>query len=315
MTAVKERAIRLLRRHGWEPGKVLGAGMEGTVLDVSAENVAKIWHGRSRNDVEVLVDFGAALGAAAIPFATPRVVELLVDEQLVDEQLVITIERKVHGTPLRPDRLAAPPVVTSEAIRLLGDVLAGLARAVVSPGLAALPILPGERPLDRTASFPVALAALVERRFAVRPELLRREVADIDDLVPAVAAGLRGLPGSDPAALVHGDLIPANVLVQDGRVSGVLDFGFLTTVGDPQFDAAITASIFDMYGPNARASEEALDQALQARFGHDPNRYGLYRAGYAVITHAYFSADGSDGHYDWCARMLRRPDVRAAVLN
>jgi len=310
VTGVEERAIRLLRRHGWEPGEVLGAGMEGTVLDVSAENVAKIWHGRSRNDVEVLVDFGAALGAASIPFATPRVVELL-----VDEPLVITIERKVHGTPLRPDRLAAPPVVSSDATRLLGDVLEGLSQAVVSPGLAALPILPGERPLDRAASFPVALAALVERRFAVRPELLRREVADIDDLVPAVAAGLRGLPGADPAALVHGDLIPANVLVQDGWVSGVLDFGFLTTVGDPQFDAAITASIFDMYGPNARASEEALDQALQARFGHDPNRYGLYRAGYAVITHAYFSADGSDGHYEWCARMLRRPDVRAAVLN
>ncbi len=310
MTGVDERATSLLRRHGWEPGEVLGAGMEGTVLDVSAENVAKIWHGRSRNDVEMLVAFGAALGAAAIPFATPRVVELL-----VDEPLVITIERKVPGTPMRPDRLDAPPVAGSEAIRLLGEVLEGLSRAVVSPGLAALPMLPGERPLDRTASFPVALAALVERRFAVRPALLRRDVAGIDDLVPAVAAGLRGLPGSDPAALVHGDLIPANVLVQDGRVSGVLDFGFLTTVGDPQFDAAITASSFDMYGPNARTSEEVLDQAFLARFGHDRDRYGLYRAGYAVITHAYFSADGSDGHYDWCARMLRRPDVRAAALN
>ncbi len=288
---------------------MLGAGMEGTVVDVSTDEVAKIWHGRSREDVEALVEFGTALWAASLPFATPRVLELL-----IDDELIITIERKVHGRPLRPDRLAEPPVVDEDAVRLMGDVLEGLARAVLSPGLAALPILPGDRPLDPRVLFPTALAALVERRFRDRPELLRREVPDVDDLVPAVITGLQTLPESDPAGFLHGDLIPGNVLVRDGRVSGVLDFGFLTTVGDPQFDAAITASIFDMYGPNARVSEERLDQAFLARFGHDPQRYGLYRAAYAVITHAHFSPDGSDGHFAWCARMLRRPDARAALL-
>lgn len=287
---------------------MLGAGMEGTVVDVSAEHVAKIWHGRSQDDLRALVEFGTALAKAEIPFATPSVADLL-----VDDDLVITIERKVLGRPLRPDRLDAPPVVDADAARLLGDVLEGFSRAVLSPGLAGLPILPGEQPLDRGDSFPVALAAVVERRFRLRPELLRREIEDIDDLVSALADALRGLPDSEPSALLHGDLIPANVQVLDGEVSGVLDFGFLTTVGDPQFDAAITASIFDMYGPNARASEELLDQAFQTRFGHDPLRYELYRAAYAVITHAYFGADESDGHFVWCARMLHRPDVRAAL--
>lgn len=311
MTAVDERANGLLRRYGFEAGAVLGAGMEGTVVELSADRVAKIWHGRSRADLEPMVEFGAALGEASIPYATPRVLDLL-----ADDGLIITIERRVHGRPLRPDRLAAPPVASADAARLMGDVLDGLSRSVRSSGLAALPILPGDRPFDwPAASFPASLAELVERRIQVAPGLLRREVEDLDDVVPAIAARLRGLPDSEPVALLHGDLIPANVLIEDGRVSAVLDFGFLTTVGDPQFDAAITASIFDMYGPNARASESLLDQAFQARFGHDPVRYGLYRAAYAVITNAYFSADGSDGHSAWCALMLSRPDVRAAVLS
>jgi aminoglycoside phosphotransferase (APT) family kinase protein len=128
-----------------------------------------------------------------------------------------------------------------------------------------------------------------------------------------VSARLRELPEVGRTALIHGDLIPANVLVAGGRVSGVLDFGFFTTVGDPQFDAAITASVFDMYGPNARRSEDVLSAGFAGRFGHDPARFGLYRAAYAIVTNAYFGRDGTDGHFLWCARMLRRRDVRAAV--
>lgn len=105
----------------------------------------------------------------------------------------------------------------------------------------------------------------------------------------------------------------ANVLIEDGEVSGVVDFGFLTTVGDPRFDAAITASIFDMYGPNARASEAALSDAFCARLDHDRSVYGLYRAAYALITNSWFSTDSRDGHFQWCAEMLGRPDSREAV--
>ena len=57
--------------------------------------------------------------------------------------------------------------------------------------------------------------------------------------------------------------------MREGRVAGVLDFGFLTTVGDPHFDELITASVFDMYGPNARRSEDLLSEAFADRLGRD----------------------------------------------
>lgn len=258
--------------------------------------------------MESLERFGRALGRASLPVEVPRVLDLL-----EDGELLITIEHRVPGEPLRPDGIPSPPLVQPHEVRLLGDALEALTEATITPGLASLPLLPGGQPVDPDMSFAASLAGLVAQQFRVRPELLRREVEDVDTLVAAVIARLHDLC-EVPRVLIHGDLIPANVQIRDGEVSGILDFGFMTTLGDPQFDAAISASVFDMYGPEARRSETLLTRAFLSRFGHDPDRYSLYRAAYAIITHAAFGTDGDDGHYLWCAQMLRRPEVRSAVF-
>ncbi|WP_440106323.1 phosphotransferase [Streptosporangium sp. H16] len=43
------------------------------------------------------------------------------------------------------------------------------------------------------------------------------------------------MPGSRPEVWVHGDLLPGNPLVVDGRLSAVIDFGG-PNVGDPACD-------------------------------------------------------------------------------
>lgn len=104
------------------------------------------------------------------------------------------------------------------------------------------------------------------------------------------------------------------VLVDDqGRPIAVLDFGFLTTAGDPRLDAAITASIMNMYGPHALA----ITRSLTTRFAHDLGYRAdvilIYQAAYAVATSNAFTPDGSDGHFAWCVTQLRRPEVREAL--
>ncbi|WP_231443218.1 aminoglycoside phosphotransferase family protein [Brevibacterium zhoupengii] len=304
-----ERAIALLRARGWKPGEILGSGMEGTVVDLSADEVAKVWHERRPADLEPLLRFGSALEQSPIPFRCSRTIE-----SLSEDSLTITIEQKDTGRPLRLDAMTNAPVVTDEEIRLMSEALAGLSQADAGD-LSALPILPGEEPFLCTKSFGGSLADLAGRRFTARPELLRQAIGDIDKIFETLLRRLRDLPDPESKCLIHGDLIPANVLIEDGEVAGVVDFGFLTTVGDPQFDAAIAASSFDMYGPNARRSENALSKAFSTRFGHDLSAYGLYRAAYAVITNSYFATDSQDGHFRWCAQMLRREDVRDAIAN
>ena len=48
---------------------------------------------------------------------------------------------------------------------------------------------------------------------------------------------------------------------------GVIDFGFLTTYGDVDFDVATAPTIYDMYGPAAVENTHALTEALVAGFG------------------------------------------------
>jgi aminoglycoside phosphotransferase (APT) family kinase protein len=80
-------------------------------------------------------------------------------------------------------------------------------------------------------------------------------------------------PGYDgPPVWLHGDLHPANVLVDDGQVSGVIDFGDITA-GDPAGDLSVAwmllppgcrDSFWSPYQAAAGASGRA-DDALRAR--------------------------------------------------
>jgi aminoglycoside phosphotransferase (APT) family kinase protein len=43
---------------------------------------------------------------------------------------------------------------------------------------------------------------------------------------------------------LHADLLPGNLLVRDGRLAGVLDFGMVCT-GDPAYDVTAAWHVFD----------------------------------------------------------------------
>ncbi|RMI43864.1 aminoglycoside phosphotransferase family protein [Streptomyces triticirhizae] len=133
-----------------------------------------------------------------------------------------------------------------------------------------------------------------------------------DAVLAGVLARLRALPTSDgPARVVHGDICPPNILVDnDGRVVGLLDWGFLSTAGDNAFDAATAAGFFDMYGPEARGHDEALLVTMTGQLGYPRETLLTYRAAYALATATVYSSAGDDGHFAWCVNFLQRPEVR-----
>ena len=283
---------------------MLGSGMEGTVVELGGDLVAKIWQRRSLAELEALQRFYEAVAVAAPGIRTPRILQVL-----TREGQHATVEPRLDGRPLWTAD-GSSPTPTDRDVSCVAEVLAALAAVDPAPDLGILPVLEEEDPFE-TATVPFArsLAELVARRV----ERFRGPLPDLDVLTAAVVARLEGLePGK--VGLIHGDLIPANILVDDTTApQAVLDFGFLTTLGDPAFDAAVAASIYDMYGPRAAETEAMLDEALTDRFGHEPGRLAAYRAAYALTTSNCFSASGSDGHFEWCMRMLERPAVRDAL--
>lgn len=75
----------------------------------------------------------------------------------------------------------------------------------------------------------------------------------------ALAASWHG-----PPVWFHGDVAVGNLLVQDGRLSAVIDFGG-TGVGDPACDTVIAWTLFDGASREAFRAALPLDQATWAR--------------------------------------------------
>jgi aminoglycoside phosphotransferase (APT) family kinase protein len=297
------------RRAGYPDVQPLGAGVEGAVYRLGNGTVAKVWGRRRTAELLLWQAFYASLAAAGLPFATPVI--LGVDEV---RGSAVTVERELPGRPLQA-------WLDTGARRLDGrvtDAILGVLRALATvPGTAALrglPVLDERRAFRRDGEdFPGALSALLERRTARFGDLLRSRVPDFDRRYAAVIAGLAALDRR-PDAVVHGDLFGENVLVDaSGRPSAVLDFGFLTTAGDPRFDAAVTAAIMNMYGTHAGEVTEALTGRLAVDLGHPADVLRLYRAAYAIATSNAFTDDGTDGHFAWCVRQLTAPGVSAAL--
>ncbi len=80
----------------------------------------------------------------------------------------------------------------------------------------------------------------LEARTAALHEHLQQldGVVDRDAVLRVWNRALSAPPWPGPPVWIHGDLHPGNLLVSDGRLAGVIDFGDLTS-GDPATDLAI----------------------------------------------------------------------------
>ncbi|KOX34173.1 aminoglycoside phosphotransferase [Saccharothrix sp. NRRL B-16348] len=291
-------------RRGHRSARPLAAGVEGAVYRLDQGLVAKVWSGRPPADLDLSRRVYADIARHPLSFATPEILDTE-----VHDGVLVTYERELTGAPFR-----AEPVTTSaerdlpaaETTALL-TVLRALATVPGTDAMRALTVQGDDRPLWRGHTrFPDALAALVRRAARRHGDVLAAHVPGLSAAVDRVVASLTALPDA-PVTVIHGDLVPPNLHVDDtGRPTAVLDFGFFTTAGDPAFDAAVTAAVWDMYGPHAESHTSTLTGLFADEFGYPAETLALYQAGYALTTYDLFSPDGSDGHFHWCAGLLRR---------
>jgi aminoglycoside phosphotransferase (APT) family kinase protein len=106
---------------------------------------------------------------------------------------------------------------------------------------------------------------------ADRDEIMRRDLGrlpadvDADRALAEWEAALALDPYDGPPVWLHGDLHPANLVVHEGRLAGVVDFGDLTA-GDPATDLLVAWSLlpFDAH-PIFRAAAGGADDATWRR--------------------------------------------------
>jgi aminoglycoside phosphotransferase (APT) family kinase protein len=295
---------------GADEATLLGGGMEGVVYSMSELRVAKVWFRRQSDELHRLGEFYAELRAQDLPFEVP---EFLGVAELPSGNAV-SFERELSGVQLR-QAMESGVTDFEAAKKCMIDVVAALGGTSGGRASSAMAVLDENSPMRSDGdTWGVALANLMARRIKMFGDQLRFSVPDFDRKAEQITRTLRALR-LPPDAIVHGDLVPLNVLVDDEcRPAAVLDWGFLSTAGDPAFEASVAAGIFDMYGPEARTRDDAIIADLAARLGHSVERMLFYRAVYAIITSNAYDPAGQDGHYDWCIRALRREDVTEALF-
>jgi aminoglycoside phosphotransferase (APT) family kinase protein len=105
---------------------------------------------------------------------------------------------------------------------------------------------------------------------ALRDEPTRTALAALEGTIDTKAAtgaweaALRAPAWTRPPVWVHGDLAPGNLLLQDGGLSGVIDFGCLG-VGDPACDLIVAWNLLPAGVRDAFRAFVGADEATWAR--------------------------------------------------
>lgn len=162
------------------------------------------------------------------------------------EWSVYTWLRGVNPEPGRlrdPDGFALDLAAFISALRTLSDVGAP----------------PSERGRRTLAGMDVHVRAAIEQA---------RDLIDAPAVTRAWEAALTAPAWNGRAVWVHADLLPGNVLVEDGRLCGVLDFGSLGT-GDPASDVSVAWSVLP------RAARDVFRAALGVQDGEWARARGL----------------------------------------
>ncbi len=160
------------------------------------------------------------------------------------------VYRWLEGESFELDRLADPVAAAKD--------LAEFVRRLQTVDTTGAPVPPDDDPFARGTPL------------APRDQLFREALEELRDefdtglALAAWEASLAAAPWTGPPKWIHGDLMPGNVLVADGRLSAVIDFAS-ARAADPAGDLLAAWYLFE--GDSRRAFRDALgvDQDTWAR--------------------------------------------------
>lgn len=276
----------LLAALGQPGAELIGYGGEARVYRLDAHRAIRILHpGATAESARARARFLAEIaeGARHLPFATPEIQEIV-----ALEGRVAMIETLLPGEPF------SRRLETAEGSGRENLLAAHLGAAERIAEI----VLP-------QADFGDLLADPPVRRKTYRAYLVdriaetRTAAGSLAPLLDPVIA--EDMPDCLTGALVHFDLFPGNVMIADGAVSAVIDFGATAMIADPRVDLWAAVAYLDPgISPHARDADRAFAKDWLGERGLADD----YRAARRWIAAYWCFAQDDPKVMAWCRSVL-----------
>lgn len=295
----------IFEKYNLSPAAQIGRGMEAEVYAYGDNTVLKIYAGTATvADLTILKDFYSSLERNLVHYNLPNIYSVT---QEYDH--VVTVEQRLMGQPMAT---VLEHLSTKDLDAAMQEYLtAVLALANINA--------PADRPRlklfdpQQLSQVPDGdwhhfLRSYLKYKLLQLTPYLERDVANFSAKLTQLNT-LLAAPYEGAYTLIHGDFFPGNLLIDDQhRATALIDFGLFTMYGDHMFDVATSWVFFDMYDDLKANIYDRFQAILLATIGDD-KRGILYRyiLIYSILAANTFSADCTDGQYQWCVANLNNP--------
>lgn len=283
----------ILRQHAATGADRLGEGAEATVYALGPDRILRVLKEPADPGLaNRRRAFYAALDPARVAFRLPTILT-----QGECDGVPYSVERRIAGSSLADalpalegparQRALAAYAETAASIRTLGYAQDGFGEV-----LAASPI--------RSATWAGFILSRASERLAANHCRIAGQVRQADHALGRLERMLAPLGATGPE-LVHGDYYPANFMVgADGRVTGLIDFGPLTVMGDGRMDAAgALLYLTGLSGITPGDKQVVLARLTEGGLGEDD--LALYR----LFLAFRFLDTPKEGLLRWCVETIR----------
>ncbi len=297
--AFNRQNARVLEQFGVHARDLIGEGGESRVYALGDDTILRLPRSRtfeSGSRVR-LADFLEQIGGR-LPYATPEILD-------IGPRDTYTIERRLPGRVMTDVLRIASSDARDHAFR-------NYVTAAEALGQVEMPHLPFGHALDpapvRADSWHTFARESLAQFRARNRITIAKEIGDPYVLFDKAADMILHLPETPPHALVHGDFLPGNVLMDNRlQVTGVIDFGMYTAIGDPLLDLAVSYLSLELLPETSAHDARFVRDILLERHGDEiADAFRFYRAYLAFsMADPANAAEPYPRLYGWSMAMLR----------
>ncbi|MCQ4088430.1 aminoglycoside phosphotransferase family protein [Saccharibacillus sp. JS10] len=293
---------KVLRTYNINETDLIGSGMEAEVYRYGENKVLKIYNGTSNYEKqERLKHLYDSIQSSDVSFEFPYIYDIA-DE----DNLVVTIEKRIAGENMQNVLSRLNDKQIDSMMKTYLSASLEMQAVKLNPKFEGYKLFDDYRiPASHQKDWHDLLKQYVMKKQNEVNRYFSKDVVHYEEKLKIILANLSSEYQGN-YSLIHGDFYPGNLLVnQEGKITGLIDFGLMTMYGDYLFDIATGWVFFDMYDElKANILERYLDVMISTLGEEVRGKLYFYVLIFSLISANFYSEDCSDGHYQWCVKNL-----------